>query len=84
MNHVLPWTEVMMAYYRRIVKVARRHLKDKGLIFFEIGYNQGEEVQDLLRREGFVDISLYKDLAGLDRLVSGRKEFQMEDDSNDR
>ncbi len=73
-----------LLYYRRIVKVARRHLKDNGLIFFEIGYNQGEEVQDLLRREGFVDISLYKDLAGLDRLVSGRKEFQMEDDSNDR
>ena len=73
-----------LLYYRRIVKVARRHLKDNGLIFFEIGYNQGEEVQDLLRRVGFVDISLYKDLAGLDRLVSGRKEFQMEDDSNDR
>ena len=80
----LDGSEDGLLYYRRIVREARRHLKDNGMIFFEIGYNQGEEVQELLRKEGFVDISLYKDLAGLDRLVSGRKEFQMEDDSNDR
>ncbi len=64
-----------LMYYRRIVKEAKRHLKDKGLIFLEIGYNQGDLLKELLEREGFVDISLSKDLAGLDRLVSARKEL---------
>lgn len=64
-----------LLYYRRIIKEAKNHLRKNGLIFFEIGHNQGREVQDLLQKEGFVDIKLFRDLAGLERVVSGRYEF---------
>ena len=40
-----------------------------GKIFYEIGYNQAEAVSDILRRNGYIDIVVKKDLAGLDRVV---------------
>ena len=40
-------------------------------MFFEIGYDQGQEVSDLMRKEGYTDVEVLKDLAGLDRVVYG-------------
>lgn len=37
----------------------------------EIGYNQAEDVRNLLIENNFTDISVIKDLAGLDRVVCG-------------
>lgn len=59
-------------YYRRIIKEGLPYLKKDGLMAFEIGYNQADMVQYLMR-EGFYDIKVFKDLAGLDRVVMGRK-----------
>ena len=36
---------------------------------FEIGYDQGKAVSQLLDQAGFKDIHVKKDLAGLDRVV---------------
>jgi len=60
-----------LAFYRRIVDGAGKHLRRAGMLFFEIGYDQGESVSELMKDAGFTDVEVYKDLAGLDRVVSG-------------
>ena len=37
----------------------------------EIGYDQGEAERNIKNKVGFVTVSVIKDLAGLDRVVSG-------------
>ncbi len=56
-------------FYRKITEDARKYLSRGGKIFYEIGYNQAEAVSDILRRNGYIDIVVKKDLAGLDRVV---------------
>lgn len=58
-------------FYREIIKGAMPHLKRGGQLFFEIGYDQGEAVQALLVANGYTEIAVVKDYAGLDRVVYG-------------
>lgn len=58
-------------FYREIIKGAMSHLKRGGQLFFEIGYDQGEAVQALLAANGYTEIAVVKDYAGLDRVVYG-------------
>lgn len=60
-------------FYRAIVEQGRVWLKDGGWLFFEIGYDQGNALQELLAAAGYEEIGLRKDLAGLDRVVFARK-----------
>ena len=60
-------------FYRKIAAEGKKFLSAKGWIFFEIGYNQGASVSKLLKIEGFEDVKVIKDLAGLDRVVLGKK-----------
>ncbi len=59
--------------YRRIIDGADAYLVPGGRILFEIGYDQGPAVSGLLTDAGFADVEVVKDLAGLDRVVKGRK-----------
>ncbi|MBR1673450.1 MAG: peptide chain release factor N(5)-glutamine methyltransferase [Eubacterium sp.] len=61
-----------MKFYRRIIGEAPKYLNPGGAIFLEIGYDQYEDTRKLLVEAGFTDIKLVKDLAGLDRVVSGK------------
>ncbi|MCX7903795.1 MAG: peptide chain release factor N(5)-glutamine methyltransferase [Caloramator sp.] len=56
-------------FYREISKEAKEYLKKNGYIAFEIGYNQGMDVEKILEAEGYKEVNIYKDLAGLDRVV---------------
>lgn len=58
-------------YYRRIVRESRSYLEEGGVLLFEIGCDQAEAVSGLMRGAGFSEITVKKDLAGLDRVVSG-------------
>ena len=58
-------------FYRRIAAGAPAHLKDGGLLAMEIGFDQAEAVSALLKEQGFSEIGVVKDLAGLDRVVTG-------------
>lgn len=58
-------------FYRRIVKEAGNFLIRGGMLFLEIGYDQGEAVAGLLKEAGFVEIEIRKDYGGLDRVVFG-------------
>lgn len=60
-------------FYRRIIKDAKAHLKPNGYLMFEIGYDQGEAVSELMRGAGYQEITVKKDLAGLDRVVIGKE-----------
>lgn len=60
-------------FYRKIVAEAKNHLKKGGFLFFEIGYDQGYGVSEFMKEQGYHEIEIRKDLAGLDRVVLGRK-----------
>lgn len=62
-------------FYRRIVKDARDFLKPGGWLGLEIGYDQREAVEELLRRQGFIKTETLQDLAGLDRTVWAENPF---------
>ncbi len=61
-----------LTFYRRIIMESRGHLKNGGFLILEIGYDQGAAVRELFELAGFEDVTLKQDLAGLDRVVSGR------------
>jgi len=54
---------------RRLVEEAKNHLKEGGVFFLEAGEYNVEEAGKCLLNEGFTDIFIHKDLAGLLRLV---------------
>lgn len=58
-------------FYRKIIAECREYLTDTGVILFEIGYDQGEAVSELLEKAGFTSVRVVKDLAGNDRVVIG-------------
>ncbi len=59
-------------FYRRIAKDAPAHLSDEGKLFLEIGYDQADEVSELLK-ESFEEIEVKKDYGGNDRLIIATK-----------
>lgn len=59
-------------FYREITHQAGKYLKQGGYLLYEIGHDQSEAVEGLLREAGFTEVSTVKDLAGLDRVVKGR------------
>ena len=67
----LDGTEDGLYFYRRIIEEAGKHLVSRGMLFFEIGYDQGQAVSELMRTEGYCDVQVVQDYAGLDRVVFG-------------
>ena len=61
-------------FYKKICSEASDYLNDNGKIFFEIGYDQGDDVSEILRQNRFCNIEVLKDLSGNDRVVIARKE----------
>lgn len=60
-------------FYREISKNAIKYLNDGGIIAFEIGYNQKESVEQILKENNFINVYSKKDLSGNDRIVIGYK-----------
>lgn len=58
-------------FYREIIKQAGDYLYPGGMLFFEIGCGQAADVSGYMRQAGYQDITICKDLSGLDRVVSG-------------
>lgn len=63
-----------LMFYRKISNQSKKYLKSRGMLIYEIGYDQGSDVRDILIKEGFIDISVLKDLQGHDRVIFGFKE----------
>lgn len=58
-------------FYRRMADEAGSYLYPGGMLFFEIGCEQAADVKDLMEKAGYQEITVCKDLAGLDRVVYG-------------
>ena len=58
-------------FYRRITKESLLVLEKGGLLAFEIGYDQREEVQAILLTSGFKSVECIKDLSGNNRVIKG-------------
>ena len=63
-----------LIFYRRIVENADRYLTDSGVLLFEIGSEQAEEVCAILKENRFKNTEVIKDLAGLDRVIKAGRE----------
>ena len=66
-----------LSFYVRIIEKSVDFLYEGGLLAFEIGCEQGEDVSKLMRENGFTNIEVIKDLCGLDRVVKGRKKVNV-------
>ena len=62
-----------LAFYRRLAAESPSHLKPGGRLYLEIGWDQGESVEALLRENGFEDIEVVRDDAGNCRVVRGKR-----------
>ena len=58
-----------MEFYKKIVSLWKKKLKNNGYIVFEIGINQEEAVSKIFKDNGFSDVKYYKDLSGIIRVV---------------
>ena len=59
-----------LEFYRKIIGGAPNHLSKNGMIFFEVGVGQAEDVKNLLQKN-FKDIKIIKDYNRIDRVVYG-------------
>ena len=58
---------------RRLLDAAPRYLVPGGMLAMEVGFDQAPAVAALFEGAGFVDIARARDLAGVERVVSGRR-----------
>ena len=59
-------------FYRKMIAESSKYLNPNGVILFEIGYDQGQDVSLMLKEAGYKDVQIVKDLAQNDRVVIGR------------
>ena len=70
-------------FYRMITEKASGYLKDGGMLVYEIGYNQGQEVVKLIQESDFYEnVEITRDLASLDRCVTARMNRKNRSDNN--
>jgi release factor glutamine methyltransferase len=55
-------------FHERIARIARTEL-----LVLEVGDGQADDVADVLRGAGYTDVLITPDLAGVDRVVEGRR-----------
>jgi len=62
-----------LVFYKAIAIFAKKALKNKGILYFEINEHFGKEICNLLGVNGFVNVELKKDIYGKDRMVKAQK-----------
>ena len=60
-------------FYREIITNSLNYLSDKGILAFEIGYNQMEDISNLLIDNGFEILIQEKDFVGFDRIIIAKR-----------
>lgn len=62
-----------LKFYREIAENSKLFLEENGFLALEIGYNQKEKVEEILKKNEFRNIYLRKDLAGINRVIVAQK-----------
>lgn len=60
-----------LAFYEKIIKDAPKFLNKGGSLMFELGIGQSTSVAQLMKKAGFENIKVLKDLANIDRVIFG-------------
>lgn len=60
-----------LAFYEKIIKDAPKFLNKGGYLMFELGIGQCTSVAQLMKKAGFENIKVLKDLANIDRVIFG-------------
>ncbi len=60
-------------FYRRIAAEAPEHLTDGGALMLEVGWNQAQQVAELLQNAGMEDVRCEMDFQNIPRMVMARK-----------
>lgn len=60
-------------FYDKIITKAPEFLNDNGYLMFELGINQAGAVKSLMEENGFKNIEIQKDLAGIERIIWCKK-----------
>lgn len=61
-----------LEFYKKIVQQAPNYLADNGYLMFELGIDEAKDVKSMMEAL-FTDIEIEKDLAGIDRIIYGKK-----------
>ncbi len=61
-----------LLFYRAIAKLAKKYLKENGMLYLEINQHLGEEVKTLLKNFNFSIVELRKDIFGKDRMIKAK------------
>lgn len=59
-------------FYRGIVRIWADRLNPDGIMLFEIGAGQEDEVMEIMIQAGLKDVRVRRDMAGINRVVIGR------------
>jgi len=62
-----------LLFYKKIGELAAKSLNCGGKLYFEINEKYGNEILEMLRKIGFVDIALKKDINDKDRMLKATK-----------
>lgn len=57
-------------FYKKIIEQSGKYLNKNGCVIFELGMGEAETVKKLFENNGFENIVVEKDLAGIDRVIS--------------
>ena len=60
-------------FYRSITEQSRMYLKENGILAYEVGHDQAQDVSEIMKSNGYTKIYTKKDLQGIDRVVIGYK-----------
>ena len=60
-------------FYRSITEQSRMYLKENGILAYEVGHDQAQDVAEIMKSNGYTKIYTKKDLQGIDRVVIGYK-----------
>ena len=60
-----------LVFYRRIARGAKAVLLPGARLYLEIGYDQGESVKDIFKKEGYEAVEVFPDLSGNPRVLRG-------------
>lgn len=59
-----------LEFYEKITEQAPKILNKNGLLVYELGAGQSDEVKKIMEANGFGNIDIIKDLAGIERVIS--------------
>ena len=62
-------------FYYEICRNGMDYLQNNGYLLFEIGYKQGEIVREILKKAGFRNVNIIKDMQNNDRVIVGQKQI---------